>query len=258
MPLFPLSRLPQLVLQMFRIVAPERAKATDVENFLNAPKPGAHILGQALDFAFRGRMDLNPPVPFHRSPRCRARRTSESRPEQGKQAGRELVALAGSYSVRDISVRNHEQAQRRRVTPHAAVIPVLAAPKPRPYIFDDGCSGFAELPDFDRSGAGSGNWDGRRSGPAGPPEVRFRSSPSPTTASAWSASRQAPGGDQSREHHLRGQAPDRPALDDPMVEKDKRPRPLQDRQGRQRRRLGRGATARTTRPRDLAPSSCRR
>ncbi len=51
---------------------------------------------------------------------------------------------------------------------------------------------------------------------------------------------QAPGGHQSGKDHLRGQAPDRPALRRPDGREGQEARPLQDRQGVERRRLGRG------------------
>ena len=52
---------------------------------------------------------------------------------------------------------------------------------------------------------------------------------------------QAPGGHQRQEHAVRGQAPDRPPLRGKGSAEGHRPDALQDRQGRQRRRLGRGA-----------------
>ena len=51
---------------------------------------------------------------------------------------------------------------------------------------------------------------------------------------------QAPGGHQSGAHHLRGQAPDRPALRRSDGREGQEARPLQDRARQQRRRLGRG------------------
>ena len=51
---------------------------------------------------------------------------------------------------------------------------------------------------------------------------------------------QAPGGHQPRAHDLRGQAADRPALRRPDGREGQEARPLQDRQGAERRRLGRG------------------
>ena len=51
---------------------------------------------------------------------------------------------------------------------------------------------------------------------------------------------QAPGRDQPGQHLLRHQAPDRPALRRPDGGEGQEPRPLQDRQGPERRRLGRG------------------
>ena len=51
---------------------------------------------------------------------------------------------------------------------------------------------------------------------------------------------QAPGGHQSGEDHLCGQAPDRPPLRRPDGREGQEARPLQDRQGLERRRLGRG------------------
>ena len=51
---------------------------------------------------------------------------------------------------------------------------------------------------------------------------------------------QAPGGDQSRAHLLRHQAPDRAHLRRSHDQEGHGPRPLQDHQGRQQRRLGRG------------------
>ena len=52
---------------------------------------------------------------------------------------------------------------------------------------------------------------------------------------------QAPGGDQSREHHLRGQAPDRPPVRGPHRPQGHGHGVLQDRARRERRRLGAGA-----------------
>ncbi len=51
---------------------------------------------------------------------------------------------------------------------------------------------------------------------------------------------EAPGGDQSRRHDLRGEAPDRPPLRRSGDREGQEARPLQDRQGRQWRCLGRG------------------
>ena len=47
-------------------------------------------------------------------------------------------------------------------------------------------------------------------------------------------------------------------FDDPMVQEGHGPRPLQDHQGRQRRRLGRGARREVLARARSAPSSCRR
>ena len=69
---------------------------------------------------------------------------------------------------------------------------------------------------------------------------------------------QAPGRHQPGKHALRHQAPDRPPLRRPDGEEGQGPGALQDRPRRQRRRLGRDATARNIRPRRSAPSSCRR
>ena len=60
-------------------------------------------------------------------------------------------------------------------------------------------------------------------------------------------------------HLLRDQAPDRPhASKIPMTKKDMGLVPYKIVKGRQRRRLGRGRTARIIRPRRFPPSSCRR
>ncbi len=50
----------------------------------------------------------------------------------------------------------------------------------------------------------------------------------------------APGGHQSRKHHLCSEAPDRPPLRRSGHREGQEARPLQDRKGRQWRRLGRG------------------
>ena len=78
----------------------------------------------------------------------------------------------------------------------------------------------------------------------------------------WRASRrpagQAAGGDQSRAHDLRDQAPDRPVVRRSDVQKGHGPRPLQDRSRSQWRRVGHASTASNIPPRRFRPSSCRR
>ena len=69
---------------------------------------------------------------------------------------------------------------------------------------------------------------------------------------------QAPGGHQPQEHALRGQAPDRPQVRRKGSAEGHRPDALQDRRGRQRRRLGRGARQEARAAADLAPRSCAR
>ena len=59
-------------------------------------------------------------------------------------------------------------------------------------------------------------------------------------------------------HHLRGQAPDRPALRRPDGREGQEARPLQDRQAPRTATPGSRRTARPIRPRRSPPSSCRR